>query len=176
MEKENHLDEKIQKWFTIYTKSRAEKKVFKQLIDYNYIAYLPLRKELREWKDRKKWLELPLFNSYIFVKVNTKEYYEIPKIIKGFVKYVSCGGQKISVREEEITTIKNLLDYSGSNLETLNEDLKLNEKVEIRTGQLKGIQGSLIEFRGSYKIAIRIDALGTNLLVQIKRSAVKKAN
>ena len=174
MKKENHLDEKIPKWFAIYTRPRAEKKVAQQIETYNYEVYLPLKKELRQWKDRKKWVEVPLFNSYIFVKVNAKQYYEIPKLIKGFVKYVTIGGQKIAVRNQEIETIKQLLDYSNDNIDVLNQDLRLNQKIEVKIGQLKGLKGKLVEFRGKYKIAVRIDALGTDLLVEISKSAVKK--
>lgn len=174
MEIENQLDDKERKWFAVYTKPRAEKKVNEQLEQYGYEVYLPLKKELRQWKDRRKWVEVPLFNSYVFLKVNAKQYYEIPKLIKGFVKFVTIGGQKIAVREEEIETIKKLLDYSGDNIDVLNEDFRLNQKVEVRIGQLKGLKGKLVEFRGKYKIAVRIDALGTDLLVEINKSAVKK--
>ena len=57
------------KWFAIYTKPKAEKKVFDQLVKYNFEAFLPLKKEIHRWKDRLKKVEVPLFNSYVFVKV-----------------------------------------------------------------------------------------------------------
>lgn len=174
MEKENQLDDKQPKWFAIYTKPRTEKKVNEQLQNYNYEVYLPLKKELRQWKDRLKKVELPLFNSYVFVRVNTKQYYEIPKLIHGFVKFVTIGGQKIAVRDEEIETIKKMLDYS-SQIDVSNEDFRLNEKVEIKIGQLRGLQGKLVEFRGKYKIAIRIETIGLNLLVEINKNSVSKS-
>ncbi len=175
MIKENQLDDKIKKWFAIYTKPRAEKKVKENLEKNNFEVYLPLKKELRQWKDRLKKVEVPLFNSYVFVRVNTKEYYEIPKLIQGFVKYVTIGGQKIAVRDEEIETIKKLLDYSGKFVDVSNDDLNLYENVEIAIGKLKGFKGKLVEFRGKYRIAIRIDTLETNLLVEINKNAVKKS-
>jgi len=171
MIKENNYEGK--KWFAIYTKPRAEKKVNEQLQKYGYEVYLPLKKEVRQWKDRLKKVEVPLFNSYIFVKINTKEYYEIPKLIKGFVKFVTIGGEKVAVRDEEIITIKRLLDYSSEKIDVLNEDFKLNEKVEIKNGKLKGLRGKLVEFRGKNRLAIRIDSLSTDLLVEINRKIVK---
>lgn len=173
MEKENQLDEKQPKWFAIYTKPRTEKKVNEQLLQFGYEVYLPLKKELRQWKDRLKKVEVPLFNSYMFVRVNAKQYYEIPKLIKGFVKFVTIGGQKIAVRDEEIETIKRMLDYS-SQIDVSNKDFRLNEKVEIKVGQLRGLQGKLVEFRGKYKIAIRIETIGMNLLVEINKNSVSK--
>jgi transcriptional antiterminator RfaH len=174
MEKENQLDEKERKWFVIYTKPRAEKKVNEQLEHYGYEVYLPLKKQVRQWKDRLKEVEVPLFNSYVFVKIKAKEYYEIPKLIKGFVKFVTIGGQKIAVREEEIESIKQFLSYNSEDIEMSNDDFRLNEKVVVKLGQLKGLKGKLVEFRGKYKIAIRIDSIGVNLLVEINKNAVEK--
>ena len=90
----NQLDPKIRKWFAIYTRPRAEKKVKEQLLKIDIETFLPLRKELRQWKDRKKWVEVPLFTSYIFVRIQVKEYYEIIKNIRDIVKFVTIGGIK----------------------------------------------------------------------------------
>ncbi len=174
MEKENQLSDKIPKWFAIYTKPRAEKRVKEQLDKYDYENYLPLQSQIRQWKDRKKKVEVPLFNSYIFVKVTSKEYYEIPRKITGIVKYVTIGGQKISIKDKEIELIKRLIEFSSEEIETLNENLEINQSVEIKTGELKGLTGKLIQFEGRNKIAIRINSVGTNLLVQINKNAVRK--
>jgi transcription antitermination factor NusG len=55
------------KWLVFYTKSRNEKSAYKNLKKFGFEPYLPLQKVLRQWSDRKKKVELPLFNSYIFV-------------------------------------------------------------------------------------------------------------
>lgn len=174
MTKENQLHDTIPRWFAIYTLPRAEKRVAEQLQKHGYEYYLPLKKEVRQWKDRQKKVEVPLFSSYIFVKVTTKEYYEIPKLVQGFMKYVTIGGQKISVRDDEIETIKKVLEFSVEAVETSNEKLTLNENVEIKAGKLKGLTGKLVRFDNGQKVAIRIDSIGTNLLVQIHKNAVKK--
>lgn len=145
-----------------------------QLEQLNFTAYLPLRKEIRQWKDRLKKVEVPLFSSYVFVKVNDKEYLEIPKLIKGFVKFVTIGGQKVTVRETEIENIKKLIDYSEGKIKDTNEDFSINEKVQIKIGKLRGLQGRLVEFRGKYKIAIQIESIRSNLLVEINKNAVEK--
>ena len=35
-------------------------------------SYLPLKKVLKQWSDRKKWVEEPLFRSYIFIHADLK--------------------------------------------------------------------------------------------------------
>ena len=175
MQKINHLDAKIRKWFAIYTRPRAEKKVYEQLQKIGIETYLPLKKELKQWKDRKKWVETPLFTSYIFVRVKFKEYYEIPKNIRGFVKYITIGGNRIAVRDKEIDTIKKMLQYS-TNIEVSNETYKLNEEVEIKTGLMKGLKGKLINFSGNHKIAIKIETIGSMLIVKINKNEVRKTS
>lgn len=147
-----------------------------QLEQLNFTAYLPLRKEVRQWKDRLKKVEVPLFSSYVFVKIDDKEYLEIPKLIKGFVKFVTIGGQRVVVREAEIENIKRLIEYSEGKIQDTNQDFSLNEKVQIKTGKLRGLQGRLVEFRGKYKIAIQIESIRSNLLVEINKNAVEKVN
>ena len=70
------------KWFTLYVKSRSEKKVAKQLEDIGVESFLPLITKIKQWSDRKKKVEEPLFRSYIFVhitdkNINDKEYNDV---------------------------------------------------------------------------------------------------
>ncbi len=163
------------KWYAIYTKPRAEKKVKEQLEKYNYLTYLPLKLEYRQWKDRIKKIEVPLFRSYVFVKITEKEYYEILKRnIQGIVKFVTIGGKKVTVREEEIKAIKKLIAYSEGQVETTDEKFEKGETVEIKYGGLKGLKGTIVELRGKHKLVVRIDSLYTNLLVEVTKKFLKK--
>jgi len=74
-------------WHTLYVRSRFEKKVFTALTEKGIEAYLPLQKTLRQWKDRKKCVQEPLFRSYCFVRVTRQTYYEC-LTVPGVVKYV----------------------------------------------------------------------------------------
>ena len=63
------------KWFAFYTKSRQEKSVHNTLINNGYEVYLPLLRERKKWSDSKKWVEYPLFKSYLFIKIEPKTLY-----------------------------------------------------------------------------------------------------
>jgi hypothetical protein len=45
-------------WYALYTKPRHEKKVYEQLLEKNIETFLPMVKTLRQWKDRRKWVEM----------------------------------------------------------------------------------------------------------------------
>ena len=78
------------KWISIYTKSRHEKVVAKKLVENGFEVYLPMLREKRKWSDRKKWVEFPLFKSYMFVKTEIKESISIVKV-PNVVKIIRFG-------------------------------------------------------------------------------------
>jgi len=65
------------KWYAVYTKSRTEKKLTGRLNEKGIESYLPLRKTLKQWSDRKKIVEEPLISSYVFVNIQNSRYYDV---------------------------------------------------------------------------------------------------
>ena len=59
----------VRHWYAIYTRPRWEKKVYGMLMEKEVETYCPLNKVQKKWSDRLKWVEEPLFKSYLFVKV-----------------------------------------------------------------------------------------------------------
>ena len=57
-------------WYVLYTRPNFEKRINKELNELGFYSYLPLQKELRQWNDRKVWIESPLFKSYLFIKIS----------------------------------------------------------------------------------------------------------
>lgn len=170
----NQLDNNIPKWFAIYTKPKSEKKVNQQLKDIGIESYLPLRKEMRQWKDRKKWIETPLFTSYVFVKVKHKEFYEIPYKIKGFMCYVVFSGEIIAIRESEIEYIKRTLSYDNLNTTVTSSDFSKSDDIEIIHGPLCGMKGKLVDFKGETRISVYLNSIKASLLVEIGKTQVRK--
>jgi len=65
------------KWFPVYTNPRAEKKAYEALLGKGIEAYLPQHRQLKQWSDRKKWIEEPFIKSYLFVRINQQEQTEV---------------------------------------------------------------------------------------------------
>lgn len=70
-------------WYAIRVKSRSEKKVLFDLVELQIEAYLPIQRKLRQWSDRKKWVETPLISGYVFVYISRKEYEAVLRIYNG---------------------------------------------------------------------------------------------
>lgn len=163
---------KERKWYALYTKSRNEKKVYQKLIEKNIEAYLPLEKRLKQWSDRKKWVEEPMIRSYIFVKIFL---YDLQDVLQtpGVVTIIRFGGSPEAIPENQINTIKKILS-NDIDYEISSEKFDVGQKVEVSCGNLKGIKGELINHLNKYKVIIRIESINQNLLVQINPSNLLK--
>ena len=100
-------------WFAIYVKSRTEKKVSAELDKLGIDHYLPLLKVLKQWSDRKKWVIEPLFKSYIFVYIDTAQYYDVLKAIN-VVRYITFEGKAVAIPPQQIEAIKLLSGRCGT--------------------------------------------------------------
>ena len=56
-------------WHVLYTKPRNEKKVAERLSGAGDTVYCPLQKVRRQWSDRLKVIEEPLFKGYAFIHI-----------------------------------------------------------------------------------------------------------
>jgi transcription antitermination factor NusG len=95
-------------WYVVYTKPKWEKKVAEQL-KKGIACYCPLVTQVRQWSDRKKKVEVPLFNSYVLVARSTKIWFSIGRV----VRYLFWLGKPAIVRDEEIDTIKKMVGSSS---------------------------------------------------------------
>lgn len=161
----------IKNWYALYTRSRAEKKVKKLLEEKGIEVYLPLYKTLRQWSDRKKKVELPLFNSYIFVKIDIKNIDEIIDI-QGIVRFVRFSGEINPIPESQISLIHRILSEPYE-VEPCLENPKKGTKVEIELGALKGLRGELIDYRGKSKVIIRLDSLDKSVILNIPLNHIR---
>ena len=152
-------------WYAIRVKSRSEKRVYTDLTEQGIEAYLPLQKKLRQWSDRKKWVEMPLISGYVFVYISRKEY-EIVLRVFNVVSYIYFEGKAAVIREEDINLLKRMLGQVDVELEITEEQFKPGQKVEIIAGPLLGVIGELIELKGKNKVALRIPPLGYTVLIE----------
>jgi len=155
-------------WYALYTKSRNEKKAFESLTSAGIEAYLPLIKTLKQWSDRKKWVEEPLFRSYIFVHIDKSEYFKVLNII-GIVRYITFEGKAVPIPENQIQAIK---QYVGNDFEPLDDikDFNVGDKVEVIKGSLMGLQGRLISIKNKQKVKIEIDAISQSVYLSVPKS------
>jgi len=165
------VDQGQKQWFAIYTRSRNEKKVYDRLVETGIEAFLPLLKVMKQWSDRKKWVEEPLFRSYIFVRITPKEYYQVLNVI-GVVRYVTFEGKAVAVPPQQILAIRQFLN-NEEDIRESGEEFEIGDRVEIFRGSLKGLSGDLIDIHGKQKVKVEIESIGQSIILTIPKSYLR---
>jgi transcription antitermination factor NusG len=163
----------LKSWYAIYTKSRNEKKVNTLLTEAGIETYLPLVKVLKQWSDRKKWVEEPLFKSYIFVNISSDQYFTVLNI-PGVVRYITFERKAVEVPPRQILAIKQFVNEADipEDFDDL-DHLKKGDPVEIFRGSLKGLIGTLVDWHGKQKVRIEIESIGKSILLTVPKSYLK---
>ena len=162
-------------WHAIYVNSRAEKKVGDTLLAKKIEIYVPLIKTMKQWSDRKKLVELPLLNGYVFVRISSIEIDKVTQT-KGVVNFVRSEGKIAIIREVEINRLKQLVEL-GYQLEVFSVNRKYNQgdKVKINSGALKGIEGYVIAGTESRQIEVLLESIGQCIRVKLPESILLPA-
>jgi len=159
------------KWFVYYTYPKSERVIKNEFENKNFEVFLPLYKVKRQWSDRIKVLEVPLFSNYIFIKSIKHDIYTIIKHPK-IIRYVAFAGQPAFLKEEEICALQKFISYSND-IE-IDLSIMVGNKVKIKSGPLKGLTGILIEKKGSKRFGIRLSELSQTVSVEIGLENIEK--
>ena len=162
----------IKNWYAVYTRPRSEKKVEAELTGRGIKCYLPVRKVLRQWSDRKKWIEEPLFKSYIFVLIEEKQYFDVITAV-WVARIISFEGKMVPIPEEQIKAIKHFVKGENEIFEDIDK-LFIGDEVEIATGPLIGLRGHLITHGNRQKILVQIESINKAFTINIPRKNVLK--
>jgi len=156
---------KDRQWYAVYTKSRCEKKMLDFLTDVKIEAYVPIRKEMHKWSDRKKLVEMPMIHSYCFVKLDWESERNKVFVAPGFVNFVCHDRVGVVIPQSEIDLMKKTVD-SMLAIEVENRLLRTGKKVRILTGPMTGTVGK-VEALTSKRVNIVLEAVGVTMIVDL---------
>jgi transcription antitermination factor NusG len=162
-------------WYALWVKSRHEAVVSQELSRKGIDNFLPVMTKVRQWKDRKKLIEYPLFPGYLFVHIPSDPG-EFLKVVKtrGSVSFVSLEpGQPSVVSSEEIASLKIALE-SGEEIDVF-PALKEGTLVRVKRGPLYGAIGMLSKREDRHMFLINIDILGRSVGLKIHAEDVEQA-
>ncbi|MDI9320114.1 MAG: UpxY family transcription antiterminator [Phycisphaerales bacterium] len=162
----------VYNWYVITTRSRAEKKVSMGLSKIGVEHFLPLQKQLKQWKDRKQWVELPLFSSYIFVHTTEQQRNDVFHV-QGVVKFLSIKGKLSVLTDEELERVRKICTQENE-VQVSGDHLAKGEEVEVVEGSLKGLRGRIIEQMNNTYLYIQIENLGFVASFKIDKRIVKR--
>ena len=160
-------------WIVVRSKPRSEKVAHNELVKKNIESYLPLLKERRKWSDRKKWVEFPLFSSYLFARIDIKDSIFVLQT-QGVNTIVKFGKQIAIVQNSVIEAIRLAME-GGYQLEPIEYFVEGNS-VEVVAGPMKGVKGIVAKLKGQNRLIIKIDAIQQALSIQIESKFIRNLN
>ncbi|AWK03026.1 antitermination protein NusG [Flavobacterium crocinum] len=152
-------------WYVVYTKPKWEKKVADKLKQAGIECYCPLITQIKQWTDRKKKIEIPLFSSYVFVQLADSERNSVFQVA-GVVRYLFWLGKPAIVKNEEIEAIKtslkapNISDVSVSTIQ-------VGDRIKLESGAFSNQNAIVQEISNNYYILV-LETLGCVLKIKYK--------
>jgi transcription antitermination factor NusG len=137
------------------------------------VHYLPLVNKLRIWSDRKKWVEMPLFNSYVFVKP-TEVQRDMVLQVPGVVKYLRYNGKDAEVQEKDIALIQRLIE-KGYQIEQqdMTARLEAGDLAEVLDGPFKGEEVEVYYTEEEAYVIVSVEGLSSSYKVNLPREVLK---
>lgn len=160
-------------WFAVRTRSRHEKKVAEEIHDKGICSFLPLMTEVRNWSDRKKEVQLPLFSGYVFVQTDGCPRVRLSVLqTPGVAGFVGGQGRGTPIPDKQIDDIRAILDRSVP-FEVC-PFIAINERVRIRGGSLDGVEGTLVAKNADHSLMVSIELIQRSVSVRVSGYELEK--
>ena len=160
----------MKQWIAIYTKPRHEKTVLSQFEVKGIESYLPLIRKKHRWSDRMKWVESPIFKSYIFARVELKDNLDVLQT-RGVHNIIKFQNKIAVIPDIQITNLRKMIEGGFDPFPS--DYFVIGDEVEVTGGPLRGINGIVSRADTSDKLIIKIDAIQHAVAVQIERKYLK---
>jgi transcription antitermination factor NusG len=157
-------------WYAVYTCSNREKKVAAEISRRGLLSYLPMYRTARRWSDRRIQLDLPLFQSYVFVHFDLSDRLKVLQV-PGVVRLVGFGGLPAALPDEQIESLR--AGLSGTLLAKPHPFLTVGRRVRIKQGPLAGMRGILLRRKGRFRVVISIDLIMRSVVVDAEAADIE---
>ncbi len=148
----------------MFTVPQNEKSAAKHLHQREIESFLPTYEAVRVWKNRQRvHLALPLFPSYLFVRIGSRERGRVLES-PGVLRIVGTSRGPVPVPDETVEFLRS--DFGAGKIEPYRE-LVIGEKVRIRSGAMRGLEGVLIRKNNNLRFVLTIDLINQHAAVEI---------
>lgn len=157
----------IANWYACHTRSRAEKRVARSLLEKTVEAYLPTLKRRTVWADRTKLVTFPLFPGYVFVRFALRDFHCILSI-PGVATVVRLAGRPAPISNAEIENIRRFeAGLAGVEEPPEAQPFLDGHRVRVTGGPLEGVEGVVMRRRGRTTLHVGLRTIGQGIAVQI---------
>ena len=167
---ETQLSDTEAKWFAIYTRYKAEKEVVRLLAKKRIEAYLPINRIVKQYVSKRKIVELPLINCYVFVRIIKDQYVPVLET-NNVLKFINFSKKIVAIPDHEIALLKRICQEQ-LDIEVSQTSFQKGKPVEIIGGNLTGVHGKLIAQKGK-NFVVELDHIGWGLQMEIDPANIR---
>ena len=153
-------------WYAVQTIPRHEKKVSTELSAKQICCFLPTVSRRRQWSDRQRVIDEPLFPGYVFAQLKFRSAARIALLgTRGVIGLVGGRRAGTPIPEQEINAIQQILEKRVP--VEAHSFLMVGERVRIRGGVLDGLEGILQSIKGDQSLVVSVEAIQRSISVTI---------
>ena len=158
-------------WFAVYTTCRHEKRIAEHLRQREIEHYLPLYRTERKWRDGSRVnLELPLFPSYLFVRIRRAERGSVLSVPGVLAVVGGTGGEPAPLPDTAIEVLR-----SGTKEHRLEPHplLRVGQSARIRSGAFAGMEGIVVRKKSGFRVVLTLEQIMQSIAVELNEDDVE---
>ncbi len=156
-------------WYALSVKHQHERTIQRALSEGGFEAFSPTYRARRQWSDRVKEIELPLFAGYVFCRFPLEAKVRILNT-PAVSRVVQFGGTPTAVPDTEIDAIRSIV---ASKLPMRPwPRLKCGDRVRIERGPLRGVVGVLLKEKDALELIVSVELLQRSVAVQVAAASI----
>lgn len=153
-------------WFAIQVRPRYEFLTAGILRSKGFEEFMPTYKVKRQWSDRRKELEMPLFPGYVFCRFDA----QVRAPIVTTPGVIRILGGEIAIPDNEIEAIQTVVEH-GIPAEPC-PNLKVGTRVQVLAGPLAGVRGILMSYKNQSQLILSVTLVKNAISVEVDESNV----
>jgi transcriptional antiterminator RfaH len=150
------------RWWAVYTRSRMEKSLGRQLLAMKVPFYLPLIPKTTRIAGRAVKSLLPLFGGYLFMYGTDAE--RVETLATDRVAHM-FSSPDVDEMTQDLRSVRALIE-SGVPL-TPEGRLQPGQRVRVKSGLLMGMEGVVLSRRGEERLLVAVNFLQQGVSIQI---------
>jgi transcription antitermination factor NusG len=159
-------------WFALQIRQSHDYIVPTLLTAKGYEILAPVYRRRRQWSDRIKEIDAPLFPGYVFCRFDPASHGTVPVVTTpGVLKILGFGGKPQPLDEREIESVRLAAQYGLSPRPC--QYLSTGSRIRITRGPLSGIEGIFTRIKNKELLVISVAMLQRSISVEIERGAIE---
>ncbi len=167
------VGQKNSRWYALQVRPRFEKIVSRNLEAKGFDEFLPLYRRRRQWSDRVKEIEVPLFPGYVFCRFDIDNRLPVLRV-PGISSIVGVGKLATAIDEREIEDLRSVV-ASGVGYQPWSF-VSVGQTVSVEHGALEGLEGIVTMVKNEHRLIISVPLLQRSVAVEIDQAYVRPVN